>query len=67
MRVMQPLWHLLLINVMWKSTSSSGSEYLIVWEDLGSSLMYAIGCYFKYVIVLYNMLVMVRDIIFLNE
>jgi len=29
--------------------------------------MYAIGCYFKYVIVLYNMLVMVRDIIFLNE
>ena len=27
---------------MWKSTSSSGLEYFILWEDLGSSLMYAI-------------------------
>jgi len=26
---------------MWKSTSLSGLEYLIVWKDLGLSLMYA--------------------------
>ena len=26
---------------MWKSTSSSGWEYFIVWEDLGLSPMYA--------------------------
>ena len=29
---------------MWKSTNSNGWEYLIVWEDLGSSLMYAKLC-----------------------
>jgi len=28
--------------MMCKSTSSSGWEYFIVWEDLGSSLMYVI-------------------------
>jgi len=26
----------------WKSTSSNGWEYLVCWEDLGSSPMYAI-------------------------
>ena len=29
----------------WKSTSSSGWEYLIVWEDLGSSPRYANNVY----------------------
>jgi len=33
---------------MWKSTSSNGWEYLIVWEDLGLSPMYAIVCYLIY-------------------
>jgi len=36
---------LILIGMTWKSTSSSGWEYFIVWEDLGSSLMYANMCY----------------------
>jgi len=27
---------------MWKSTSSNGWEYFIVWKDLGSSPMYTI-------------------------
>jgi len=31
----------MLIVVTWNSTSSSGWEYLIVWEDLGLSPMYA--------------------------
>jgi len=31
----------MLIVMMWKSISSSGCEYLIVGEDLGSSPMYA--------------------------
>jgi len=26
---------------MWKTTSSNGWEYLVMWEDLGSSSMYA--------------------------
>jgi len=26
---------------MWKSTSSNGWEYFIMWKDLGSSPMYA--------------------------
>ena len=30
------------IGMTWKSTSSIGWEYLVVWEDLGSSPMYAI-------------------------
>jgi len=34
--------------MMWKSTSSSGWEYLIVWEDLGSSPMYANCVLFNY-------------------
>jgi len=28
------------IGMMWKSTSSNGWEYFIVWEDLGLSPMY---------------------------
>jgi len=36
--------------MMWKSTSSNGWEYLVVWEDLGSSLMYVncvlFNCYY---------------------
>jgi len=32
---------------MWKSTSLSGWEYLIVWEDLGSSPMYVIYMLFN--------------------
>jgi len=31
---------------MWKSTSSSGWEYLNVWKDLGSILMYVISVLF---------------------
>jgi len=33
--------------VTWKSTSSSGWEYLIVWEDLSSSPMYAVDVLFE--------------------
>jgi len=35
--------------IVWreKSTNSSGWEYLIVWEDLGSSLMYVVGVLFE--------------------
>jgi len=33
--------------MMWKSTSSYGWEYLIVWEDLGLSPMYAIYVLFN--------------------
>jgi len=36
----------------WKSINSSGWEYLIVWEDLGSSPMYAILCVIKLVLLL---------------
>jgi len=36
---------LMLIIVVWKSTSSNGWEYLIMWGDLDSSPMYAIMCY----------------------
>jgi len=32
---------------MWKSASLNGWEYLIVWEDLGSSPKYAICVLFK--------------------
>ena len=45
---------------MWKSTSSNGWEYFIMWEDLGSSPMYVnyvlFICYytFIYVIMLWN-------------
>jgi len=36
----------MLIRMMWKSTSSNGWEYLIVWEDLGLSPMYVIWVLF---------------------
>jgi len=36
------------INKTWKSTSSNGWEYLNVWEDLGSSPMYAVCVLFNY-------------------
>jgi len=39
---------------MWKITSSSGWEYLIVWEDLGSSLMYA-----NYVLLIYDLFLII--------
>jgi len=32
---------LIMSGMMWKSTSSSGREYFIECEDLGSSPMYA--------------------------
>jgi len=32
-------------DMTWKSTSPNGWEYLIVWEDLSLSPMYAIVCY----------------------
>jgi len=32
---------------MWKSTSSNGWECLIIWEDLGSSSLYAICVLFN--------------------
>jgi len=32
---LKPLWHLILIDVTWKSTSSNGWEYFIVWKNLG--------------------------------
>jgi len=34
----------------WKSTSSSGREYLFVWEDLGLSCMYANYVLFNYLL-----------------
>jgi len=45
MRVIEVIKAIKVECVKWKSTSSSGWEYLIVWEDLGSSPMYAIVCY----------------------
>jgi len=33
--------------VMWKSASSNGWEYFIVWEDFGLSPMYAICVLFE--------------------
>ena len=36
---------------MWKSTNLSGWEYFIVWEDLGSSPMYAL-CVNLFIIIL---------------
>jgi len=47
MRVVESLRHLMQIAMMWKSISSSGWEYWIVWKDLGSSLMYAIYVLFN--------------------
>ena len=41
MLVVEALRHLMRIVMTWKSTSSNGWEYIIMWEDLGSSPMYA--------------------------
>ena len=36
----------------WKSTSSNGWEYLVVWDDLGLSPMYA--CYVLFICYILN-------------
>jgi len=42
-------------NVMtWKSTSSNGWEYFIVWKDLGSSPMLLFYIYINHVVECYN-------------
>jgi len=41
---------------MWKSTNSCGWEYFIVWEDLGSSPMFANCVLFKFLIIFCDML-----------
>jgi len=48
-----------------KSTSSSGWEYLIVWEDLGSSPVYAF-CVIWFIIILIIYLWLVSDIIIIG-
>jgi len=42
MRVGELIMTLIMSKMTWKSTSLSGWEYLMVWEDLGSSLLYVI-------------------------
>jgi len=57
---MQVLGAFVALNIdcmTWKSTSSNGWEYLIMWEDLGLSSMYAncvlfICYYFNYLLIM---------------
>jgi len=54
----------MLIVVMWKSTSSNVWEYLTVWEDLGSSPMYAIYVLFELVVLwLYDFKVVCSNLV----
>jgi len=46
MRVGELIMLLIMRGMMWKSTSSNGWEYWIMWKDLGSSLIYALLCYY---------------------
>ena len=43
---------------MWKSTSLSDWEYLIVWEDLGSSPIYVIYVLFDLLLILLICMIM---------
>jgi len=46
---------------MWKSTSSNGWEYLIVWEDLGSRLLCKPFMCYLIVIILIMRMIMLSD------
>jgi len=48
---------------MWQSTSSSGWEYFIMWEDLGSSPMYAICVVFNFNVLIICMCVLSKNIV----
>ena len=51
MRVVKPLWHLMLVLWRGKVLAQVVESTLYVWEDLGSSPMYAFVCYFNLCII----------------
>ena len=61
MQVVGAFKELIIDLLMWKIISLNGWKYLIVWDDLGSSLMYANCVLFNLLLFLIICLIMLSD------